>query len=153
MLILLFCQATLVHYTNNDKGKRRVIGSASGRAKTLTPGESLFVADVVRRADRGNNGKSKLKIIDVIQELKPNLNQRQARDAYDRVVKKEHGQVLTGIIKAQPTTTARSAVTVEQQFRWHSLVDSMWTKLVKQGRLFFPTQVGKMWKKLDVHAI
>ena len=40
--------------------------------------------------------------------------------AFDRM-RPEFKEELTGIVKAQPTTTKRSAITVEQQFRWHTV--------------------------------
>ena len=83
--MLLACQPTLRHYTHEDKSKRRVIGNAAGRKAILSEEDGQFVADVVRRADRGNDGKSKLKILDIIQDLNPSLTQKQARNAYTYV--------------------------------------------------------------------
>ena len=111
--------------------KRREFGVRCGRSKLLNDTQETFLVDNVRRKDRGNDGMTKSEIVDMVQDLKPGLNRKSAADAYDRTVKTKHHQVLTGIVSAQATTTKRSAVTVGQQYRWHTLVESMFTRLVK----------------------
>jgi len=91
------------------------------------------LVDVIRRSDRGNTPKTFPEIIDTIQDLEP-VSRKQARDAYDRTIKPTHKKVLTGIIKAQRTTTKRSAITAEQQWRWHAHVDSMRADLIRLNR-------------------
>ena len=41
------------------------------------------------------------------------------RSAFDSQVRAKHKDELSNIVKAQATTTKRTAVTVEQQYRWH----------------------------------
>jgi hypothetical protein len=69
-------------------------------------------------------------VVRLIQELKPTLNTQAARDAF-LTVQKKHKEELTGKVKAQATTTARSAITIPQQFRWHTMIDSMYDELVR----------------------
>ena len=64
----------------------------------------------------------------MIQDLKPELSRNQAEQAL-RTVRETHAGELTGIVKAQATTTKRSAVTVTQQYRWHALYDAALEKL------------------------
>eukprot|EP00961_Rhodomonas_salina_P138502 1863046-Rhodomonas_salina.1 len=56
--------------------------------------------------------------------MKPNLNRDQAGTAL-RTVSRNHSKDLTGIVRAQATTTKCSAVTVTQQWRWHSAFDNV----------------------------
>ena len=72
-------------------------------------------------------------VIDMMQELH-GLDRKQARDCYANTIKPSHSNVLTNIVKAQATTTARSAITVSQQWRWHCLVESTWNELVALNR-------------------
>jgi hypothetical protein len=94
-------------------------------------------ADCIVRADRANkpNFKTMPQVVDMIQEV-TGLERKQVRDAYARIVKPTHEKVLTGIVKAQKTTTARSAMTVEGEWRWHSssLIDSMWDEIVNLNK-------------------
>eukprot|EP00966_Prymnesium_polylepis_P140434 3243933-Prymnesium_polylepis.1 len=61
----------------------------------------------------------------MVQDLKPSLKRNQAEKLFDRHVRGKHKHELTGIIKASATTEKRCAITVPQQFRWHSTVDGM----------------------------
>ena len=121
-------KGTIGNYVTSTEGKARSLGASSGRSSHLSSDDKLFVADNLRRADRGNDGMSNQKAIDVVQDLKPALSRSQAETAL-RAVRREHSSVLTGIAKTQATTTKRSAVTVTQQFRWHTLYDSVLEEL------------------------
>ena len=71
-------------------------------------------------------------MIDSIQELKPKLSRRQASQLLSRQVipkNAEKGLIKGNLVKAQPTTTDRTAITVSQQYRWHRLVDSVYKDL------------------------
>ena len=54
----------------------------------------------------------------MMNDLLPRLSRQQCSDAFDGL-RRNHKDELTSIVKAQATTTKRSAITVEQQFRWH----------------------------------
>ena len=88
------------------------------------------MVDVIRRADQANQPKSLAQVVDVIQELQPALGRKAARDTYDKTIRGKHKGEIPGCVKAQATTTARSAVTVRQPFRWHTLVSSLYAELV-----------------------
>ena len=111
---------TLAKYLCIDKSKRKVVGCGVGPASLLDGGARQFVADVVRRKDRGNDGMSRRDCIDVVQDLKPELTRNQATEAF-RMVRAKNKDKLTGIVKANRSTDKRSAITVEQQYRWHQV--------------------------------
>jgi len=75
-----------------------------------------------------DDGKSLREIHDTMQQLQP-ITEQQARDAFCRTIRSAHKKELTGVVKAQATTTKRSAITVEQQYRWHVFVDAAWAEL------------------------
>ena len=135
MTLLRFCQlvdipyGTLSAYVCKDLGKRKVLGSSVGRAQSLDRDTTQFVVDVLRRQDRGNAGLNRRESIDMIGDLKPGLTRRQAAWAFDNAVRGKHKDELTGIIKANASTEKRSAITVQQQFRWHSAVDGAFALL------------------------
>ena len=115
--------STFSAYVCKDVGKRKVLGSSVGRASTLDSDTAQFMADVLRRKDRGNDGMNRRECIDMIEDLKPQLTRPQAAWAFDNAKRGKHKDELTGIIKANSSTDKRSAITVSQQFRWHSAVD------------------------------
>ena len=112
----------MYNYARNDKEMRTAIGSKGGKPRIMSADNEQLVVDVVRRADRGNDGKSLREIHDTMQQLQP-ITEQQARDAFRRTIRtahvNTHKKELMGVVKAQATTTKRSAVTVEQQYRWH----------------------------------
>ena len=75
-----------------------------------------------------DDGKSLREIHDTMQQLQP-ITEQQARDAFCRTIRSAHKKELTGVVKAQATTTKRFAITVEQQYRWHVFVDAAWAEL------------------------
>ena len=127
-------KGTFSQYVSPNESKRLKLvedgGNAVGNPPTLDQEDSQLLVDVIRRSDRGNEPKSMPQIMGVIQELKPTLNIKATRNAF-ATVQKKHKAELTGKIKAQATTTARSAITIPQQFRWHTMIDSMYSEMVK----------------------
>jgi hypothetical protein len=67
---------TVSNYVTGSSDKRRKLGASVGRTGLLKKNEETFVVEVLRRADRGNDGKSRREGLDVIQELRPDLNRR-----------------------------------------------------------------------------
>ena len=118
-------QGTVYNYARNDKEMRTAIGSKVGKPRIMSADNEQLVVDAVRRVDRGNDGKSLREIHDTMQQLQP-ITEQQARDAFCRTIRSAHKKELTGVVKAQATTTKRSAITVEQQYRWHVFVDAAW---------------------------
>lgn len=115
---------TFQSYVCEDESRRRTVGVGVGNAKRLLqPDTEEFLVDMMRRRDRANDGMDRRAGISMLQDLQPELSSLQAQTQFDRVLRPAHKDVLTGIVKAEATTTKRSAITVEQQYRWHSTVD------------------------------
>ena len=128
---------TLARYACKDAGKRRQLSSSVGRKPLFDPDLEHFAVDVIRRHDRGNDGFSKRECVDTLHDLRPDLKRKAVVQAFDRTVRPKYTEELTGIIKASATTVKRTAITVAQQFRWHSTVDQALTFLREKntGRL------------------
>lgn len=117
-------KATLGNYVHPDESKRRKLGSQAGHPSLLDDESQRFVVDVLRRRDRGNDGMSRRDTINMLQDVKPDFSRLQLSDCFRNTVRKRHGGVLTNIVKAQASTTKRGQITVAQQFRWHTMVDT-----------------------------
>jgi len=113
---------TFKQYTATDHAKRRKVGNQVGREALLPPGDQQeFLADVLARKDRANNGADPKEAVDKIQELNHGLSRSQARDHLNRTLLPNHPTMLKPKPRvAQQTTTKRSAITLIQQFRWHT---------------------------------
>eukprot|EP00966_Prymnesium_polylepis_P331768 7387342-Prymnesium_polylepis.1 len=115
---------TFKKYVCKDEAKRQMVGcgvgGAHGTGTMLLPDTEQFVVDVLRRRDRANDGLGRRGGIQLVQDLQPELTAQQAASQFDRNVRAKHKEVLTGIVKAEATTTKRSAITVAQQYRWHA---------------------------------
>jgi hypothetical protein len=119
-------QETFRKYVCADESKRRNVGSGVGnsaKSKHIDEDDAQFCVDVLRRKDRGDGGMSRREGIDMLNDLRPELSRKQSENAFDRQVRAKHKDQLTGVIKAEATTWKRSAITVPQQWRWHSTVD------------------------------
>jgi hypothetical protein len=105
---------TLKMYVSSDAEKRRVIGNCVGCAPLLRKGNQTFIADVLARKDRVNEGASPAEAIDLVQELNPTLSRTQAhRHLSNRTLIPAHPQKLKPKPQvAQPTTTKRSGITL-----------------------------------------
>jgi len=104
----------------------------------LTDDEHAFLADCIRTRDHANNGMSRHEAIRLIQELAQTSDFKKCENHYDYAVrmKKLNGLKRDGrVTTAQPTTTKRSQIRVEQQLRWHTTVEAA---LAEQRRLNLP---------------
>ena len=125
---------TFKKYATKDSDKRRPLGKSAGRAPLIPEAEQQFLADVLARKDRGNDGASRAEAIDYVIEISPKLTRDQARLHLNRTLLKNHpDQVKPKPKVAQATTTKRSAITVEQQFRRHMTYDSSLDELMKRN--------------------
>ena len=62
--------------------------------------------------------------IDAVRTIKPGLNHKQAENQVHNALKRKHSAVLTKkMVVPQSTTTKRSAIVPEQQYRWHELIE------------------------------
>jgi hypothetical protein len=112
---------TFKKYVTSTSGmtKKRELGKSAGRPSLVNPNDQRFVADIVARHDRGNNGKSTSEVIDVVMMMNPSLKRKQASECFNRTIRPNNKDLLTqNNVKAQATTTKRSAITVSQQFCW-----------------------------------
>ena len=109
-------KGTFAQYAN-QRGKAKVVGNKPGRPRLFSPDDEQIIVDCTVRADRGNNGKTTDKIVDMCTELRPDITRRQVYNAFGRTIHPSNKDKLSGKVQAQATTTKRSAITVEQQYR------------------------------------
>ena len=114
---------TLHDYAKPNQAKRKELGRSVGKPPLYDEAHQQFAVDVIRRHDRGNDGLSRRGCIDLLHDLQPQNKRKNVAAAFDRTVRPHHKAELTGIIQANATTSKRTAITVPQQFRWHSAVD------------------------------
>ena len=142
---------TLADYCCKDHGKRKQLGISVGAPTLFSEGEQQFAVDVVRRHDRGNDGLSKRECVDILHDLKPGAKRASVSKAFDRTIRPHNSEALTGIVKANPTTVKRTAITVGQQFRWHTAVDQALTFLREQNTGLTPD--GKTFGEVIDHFV
>ena len=114
---------TLRKYVVPDTLKRRKLRSGVGGSGQglLDEDTAQFLVDTMRRRDRGDDGMGRKESIDMLQDLRPELSRRQVSNQFDRTIRPKYSDVLTGIVKAEATTSKRSQITVAQQYRWHTV--------------------------------
>ena len=137
-----------MYVTANESKRLKLVedgGREVGKPASLDKQDAQLLTDVIRRSDRGNEPKSLPQIVDIIQELNPALDRKAARHAFTTVQSKRLDE-LTGKVKAQATTTARSAITVPQQFRWHTLIDDMYAEIVRLNTEEGSDSVPDSWR-------
>uniref|UniRef100_A0A7S2XM23 Uncharacterized protein n=1 Tax=Attheya septentrionalis TaxID=420275 RepID=A0A7S2XM23_9STRA len=105
-----------------------------GRPSVVDPKVQAFVADVITRHDRGNDGKTQSESIDLVQQVVPALDRKQAAQVFKRTILPHFSHLLKqNPQKAQATTTKRSAITVQQQFRWFQTYDGALNELRRRN--------------------
>ena len=115
------------------------------------------MTDVLRRADRGNEGMNRSKAIETMQELYPErvLSRASCSKLLTRRIL-EHpdnkGKLKMKPVVVQATTTKRSEITYEQQWRWHTTVDSALNTL-RERNTGVCKLTGKTFGELIVHFI
>jgi hypothetical protein len=98
-----------------DSSKRRVCGESVGRAPLVGKEDQLFLADVMARKDRANDGANPSEAINLLQELAPSLSREQSRRHLKRTLIPHHPeQVKLKPVVTQATTTKRSPITLAQ---------------------------------------
>jgi len=92
----------------------------------LSPNQVLFLQEAIVSRDNGNNPMTRHEVIQLITEISQTFDEVKAKNHFDYLIRegrltilKRGGRVMT----AQATTTKRSAITMEQQWRWHSTFD------------------------------
>ena len=104
-------------YVHKDPAKRQTPGSHAGMPELIDAETQRCMVDVLVRRDRGNDGLHPGESIELLHDLKPQFTQAQIRNAFHRTVRAKHSDRLTGVVKAQASTSKRSAITVPQQYR------------------------------------
>jgi len=98
----------------------------------LSPGEVEFLRRIIKSRDEINKGMERREVITLIMELKQTADRKKCENHYDFLIRKKRLPLLKRLGRvstAQPTTTKRSQITVEQQLRWHTTVDSILAEL------------------------
>mgnify|MGYP001031646604 CR=1 FL=1 len=103
-----------------------------------TEDEQREIAEIIQFRDKNNNGMSRKEAITLIMDWTGCGKMKTAENHLEYLVRnnklpelKKGGRVVT----AQATTTKRGQITVEQQLRWHGVIQSMWEE---QRRLNIP---------------
>lgn len=121
---------TFKKYVSKDHSKRREVGKAMGNPSKITQDIQDVIVDTLSRYDRANNGKSPEEAIDLVCGLAPHLSRKQCSQILHRtIIPGNPDKLKPHAMKAQATTTKRSAITVAQQFRWHTTFEAGLNKL------------------------
>ena len=143
---------TLRNYLTGKEKNKRAVGASCGRKANFSSQDTQFVSNVLARADRGNEGKNRKEAIDLVQELKPALDRKQASRALTRHVLRKSEDLKNNLVKATATTTNRSAITVGQQFRWHNTYESC-LNLLRKRNTSLCKKSGKSFGEVMHHFI
>ena len=144
---------TFQKYSCSKEDNRQDTGKSAGRNSLLSTENQRFVADVLARRDRGNECSKKSEAIDLVQDLSPHPSRRQAGQSFARTLLPKHPTVLKSrTVKAQATTTRRSAITVEQQFHWVETYHKVLAVLQSRNTVTC-RQTGKLFGKLIQHFV
>jgi hypothetical protein len=96
-----------------------------GRKCNVSQEAAELIIDVAVKTDSDNKGKSAKELKERLQRLHPELTTSQIHNTWRKTIhpKAKIEKRVTGLIVANATTSKRSAITVEQQFRFHTIVD------------------------------
>jgi hypothetical protein len=103
-------------------------GKVGGAPSLLDQEEAEVLVQVAQRQDRANKGAYNRDMVQKMQVLKPNLTTKQCLNCFTRTVHQnatKNGALKKGTKVAQRTSSARSMITIPQQYRWHLPVDSI----------------------------
>ena len=111
---------TFKKYVSKDHSKRHEVGKWAGNPSKITRDIQDVIVDTLSHYDRANNGKSPEKAIYLVCGLAPDLSWKQCLQILRcRIIPGNPDKLKPNAMKAQ-ATTKRSAITVAQQFRWHT---------------------------------
>jgi hypothetical protein len=119
-------KATQLHAKNNGGRKLTVLQLRRERSKLLLPIDfRKRLQFVIVARDAQNRGMSRKEALDLIRKV-TGCSNAQDDNHFDYLVRNKLLPDLKGngaTIKAQATTTNRSQITMEQQLRWHTVVE------------------------------
>jgi hypothetical protein len=121
---------------------------ADATRSLTTPEQRSFLVNTARARDDGNNGMIRKEMINVMMQLTDASSFKQAESHYDYLIRqKVLPELKKGgrVVSAQATTTKRSCIRVEQQLRWHTLIQETWAE---HARL---NQPASEFDKLKAH--
>ena len=98
------------------KDNPRKLSVRPGRPRLLCMEDEQFVVDSIVMNDRANQGLTVPQIIDVVQELRQDLSQKQAQGLMHQTVRPSHTDELSGLRSAQKITTKRTGISAGQQW-------------------------------------
>jgi hypothetical protein len=110
------------------KAPGRLIGEKTrGRKTHLSKQQEGAAIDTLVLHDRLNDGKTRAQALELIQQLQPSLSSKQVAQALRTTTEKavNTGKLKSKRVATQATTTKRTAITVERQWRWYRLVDDV----------------------------
>ena len=140
-------------YSRAKVDNRRDTGKSVRRNSLLSTENQMFVADVLVRRDRGNKGSNKSEAINLVQDLLPHPSRIHAGQYFTTTIIPKHHTVLKSrTVKAQATTTKRSAITVEQQFRWMETYNKA-LAVLRSKNTGTCRQTGKLFGGLIQHFV
>lgn len=93
----------------------------SGKEPIIDKNSQQFITDVLVRRDRGNQGLGVAGAVDILETVLPIYTRKQLQESFRRTVRRSVKKRLTGPVIVQATTTKRTAITVQQQRRWHKV--------------------------------
>ena len=119
---------TFQTHITSVEGKRIKLGSSVGKKPLLDSHSKDIIADVLVRKDRVNQGVGVTGALDILEQMHPNLTRQQLRQCFQRTVRLAFSGRLTKPVEPQDTTTKRTAITVDQQWRWYKVISwrTMW---------------------------
>ena len=83
------------------------------------------MVDTIVRHDCSNNGLTCGDVKERMMEMKLGLTSKQACNILHRTLKGNHSnQLKKHVVVGQATTSQRNAITVVQQHRWHTTIDT-----------------------------
>lgn len=147
---------TLYKYCREDGSKRLELGGSVGRKPLIPKIDQTFVVETAVRKDRANDGLSPKEMYGLIIDICPGkeLTVKQARDHFERTMKTGHKHLLKQNFRvAQATTTKRNAMSIEQQWRWHALIDYQLKKLRELNTGLCGCKCGKTFGELIDHFV
>lgn len=100
-----------------------------GVPSLLTEAQRRFIASTAKFRDEAKNGMTRKELIQLILQLSGSSDMKQCANHLDYLIRAKKLPELknSGRVKsAQATTTKRACIRVEQQLRWHNLIEVVW---------------------------
>lgn len=102
-----------------------------------TEDQRVFIVNTIRARDNSNNGMRRKEVILMIWQLTGAKSLKNAEAHLDYLIRKGKLPMLKRggrVVSAQKTTTKRCQIRIDQQFRWHSLIDDVWERQALQNK-------------------